>query len=132
MKLQFIAAVFAALGAAATAEPDLARGEKEFGRCLACHQVADGDTVLRKGGRTGPNLFGIMGKPAASQDYLYADGLKAAAAKGLVWDEESLTAFLLNPTEFLRSFTGESVRTKMTFKMKDGEHIAAYLASLSQ
>ena len=131
MKALLTAVVFAVSAFAANAEPDVARGEKEFGRCLAGHQIVDGTTVIRKGGRIGPNLFGVIGRPAAAEQFAYADGLKAAAAKGLVWDEASLAAFILDPTDFLKTYTGENVRTKMTFKMKDGEHVAAYLASLA-
>lgn len=117
-------------GGAAFADPDLARGEKEFGRCLSCHSVVKDDQVLRKGGKTGPNLYGIIGRPAAAEDFAYADGLKVAGAKGLVWDEANLTEFVRDPVAFVKSYTGQSVRTKMTFKMKGAEHVAAYLASL--
>jgi cytochrome c len=42
--------------------------------------------------RQGPNLFGIMGKPAASLDgFKYSDALKAS---GLTWDEATLDKWL--------------------------------------
>lgn len=57
------AAVLLVWGAGAQAG-DPAAGAADFGMCKACHSIiaADGtDTV--KGGKTGPNLFGVIGRP---------------------------------------------------------------------
>lgn len=113
---------------------DPAAGEKVFAKCKSCHSIVDGENVIQKGGKTGPNLFGIIGRPAASEEgFKYGDGILEAAAKGLVWDEENIADYVEDPTEFLDEFTGnKKLKSKMTFKLNKGEKdIAAYLASLS-
>src|SRR3546814_17646677 len=61
-----------------------------FRRCVACHTV-------EKGGSNGigPNLHGIVGAPVASKpDFSYSGAMKA---KGGVWDETALDAYLKAP-----------------------------------
>ena len=111
---------------------DPAAGENDFKKCRACHTIASADEVIFKGGKTGPNLYNIVGTAAAAGDYKYSTGRIAAAEAGLVWDEVQLVAYLEDPTTFLRDFTGDSsARSKMTFKLKNGEDVAAYLTSVS-
>src|SRR5690606_33976013 len=111
---------------------DIAKGEKDFGKCKACHTIADGDTVIQKGGKTGPNLFGIVGKEVGQDEtFKHGPGILAAKEKGLVWTEENLAAYIRDPSGFLSEFVGEKVTSKMTFKLKDSDDVAAYLASLS-
>jgi len=131
-----IAAVISAglaLSTPAFAEGDAAAGEKEFKKCKSCHMVQDdaGEAIV-KGGKTGPNLFGVVGRAAASEEgFKYGASLMAAGEAGLVWDEETLVTYLADPTAFLKEETGDSgAKSKMTFKLKDGEDVAAYLASL--
>ena len=116
---------------------DPAEGEKAFRQCQTCHVVADasGNVLAGRNAKTGPNLFGIVGHPAAAvPDFAYGDGIKAAAEKGLVWDEASFVAYVQDPTAFLREYTGDSgARSKMTFKVRseeDAANLAAYLTSL--
>lgn len=71
-------------------EPTAAMGEQIFRRCVACHTVD-------KGGRhgIGPNLHGVVGAPvAAKPDFSYSGAMKA---KGGVWDEAALDAYLKAP-----------------------------------
>jgi cytochrome c len=86
-----------------------------------------------KGGKTGPNLYGVVGRAAGSADFAYSDALKAAGAAGLIWDEAALVTYLADPTAFLRDKTGDAAaRSKMAFKLAKGaEDIAAYLASVA-
>ncbi|MFU8865240.1 MAG: c-type cytochrome [Rhodobacterales bacterium] len=123
-----------ALSAPAFAEGDAAKGEREFNKCKACHMIqADDGTDIVKGGRTGPNLYGIVGDAAGTQeDFRYGTGLTAAAEAGLVWDEENLVAYVQDPRAFLVEFTGDSsVRSNMSFKLARGaEDVVAYLASV--
>ena len=89
-----------------------------------------------KNAKTGPNLYGIIGRPAASYEgFKYGEGIQEAAAKGLVWDEENLTAYVQDPTTFLEEVTGNGkAKSKMVFKVKkedDAANVAAFLASLS-
>ncbi|HEX6014581.1 MAG TPA: c-type cytochrome [Geminicoccaceae bacterium] len=82
---------------AAAADGDPARGERAFQRCYACHSVDPSETGLE-----GPNLHGVVGRPAGAVDgFAYSEALQARAADGLVWDEAALDAFLADPQGFL-------------------------------
>lgn len=119
----------------AMAEGDAAKGEKSFNRCKACHSITNGEEAIVSGGRTGPDLYGVIGRPAASVDgFNYSNDLVAAGEAGLVWDAENLVAFATDPRAFLREYLGDGgAKSKMTFRLsKGGEDIAAYLATFSQ
>jgi len=122
-------AALLALGAPALAEGDAAAGEKEYRQCKACHmiQAPDGESIVR-GGRVGPNLYGVIGRAAGSvEDFRYSDALMAKAEEGLVWDETNIVEYAKDPNEFLGG------RGKMTYKLrKGGEDIAAFLATFSE
>lgn len=127
-------ATFLALSAPAFAEGDVAKGEKSFKKCKACHMIVDEDgTKIYKGGKTGPNLYGIIGRVAGSYDgFKFGKSLIAAGEGGLVWDEANLAAYVANPKAFLKEVTGDAAaKSKMSFKLKKGgEDVAAYLASV--
>lgn len=112
---------------------DAAVGEKEFAKCKSCHGIVAADgTAIVKGGKTGPNLFGIVGRPVASAaDFKYGDSILAVGASGAVWDEASLAAYMTDPGAWLRDKTGDAgAKSKMTFKLKaKAEDVAAYLAT---
>jgi cytochrome c len=92
---------------ATTPEPNalLARGEKLFAKCRACHS-------LEPGGRNkvGPRLHGLFGRTAGSvPDYRYSEALKKS---GIVWNEQSLDLFLAGTTEMVpgtKMYAGLSV-----------------------
>lgn len=143
MKTRLIAALaMLALGAPAFAQDpavvgDIAKGEKEFNKCKACHmiQAPDGTDVV-KGGKTGPNLYGIVGRGfAVAPDYKYGDGiLKLAEANpDAVWDIHSLKAYVTDPTGYLDQYSGDDkAKSKMTFKLtKNQDDLIAYLVSVS-
>lgn len=132
MKYALIAATAALLASPALAG-DATVGEKEFNKCKTCHAIVAPDgTEVVKGGKTGPNLWGVIGRTAATQpDFTgYGDDLLAAGAAGAVWDEAALAAYVTDPTAWLKETTGSaSARSKMTFKLKSKqEDIAAFLA----
>ncbi|WP_370402730.1 c-type cytochrome [Sulfitobacter sp. JB4-11] len=113
-----------ALAAPALADGDADKGEKVFRKCKACHAV--GENAKNK---VGPTLNGIIGAAAgANADFKYSDALTAMAADGLIWDEESMTAYLTKPKEFMEG-------TKMSFaglrKEDDIENVIAYLATFN-
>ena len=129
-------AILAALGTAtpALAEGDVAAGDKLFKKCKACHMVVNGDDVIFKGGKTGPNLYGIIGRTAgAVEGFRYGKSLVAAAEAGLVWDEELIAKYVTDPKVFLREYLDDGgAKSSMSFRLKKGgEDIAAYLASVS-
>ena len=131
-----MAAAFAAasLATAAFAEGDAAKGEKTFNKCKSCHTIAsdDGDVIV-KGGRTGPNLYGIIGRRAGSvEDFRYGDDLVAAGEAGLVWDEDTFEAYVKDPKKFLAEYLDDSgARSKMSFRLRDdAEDVYAYLVSV--
>ncbi len=127
MRFKFVIAVAAALGAMSTgafAEGDVAKGEKVFKKCKACH-AAD-----KEKNKVGPHLVGIIGRQAASVDgYKYGKGITEAAEKIGVWDEAKLMEYLADPKGYIGG------KSKMTFKLKKEDQrkdVTAYLASLSK
>ncbi len=137
MKLTLIALAAATLVAApALAAGDAEKGAKEFNKCKACHMiVADDGTAIVKGGKTGPNLYGVIGRQAGSTGFNYGASAKAAGEKGLVWDQAQVIAYLEDPKAFLVEYLGDTkARSKMAFKLRgedDRADIAAYLATFS-
>ena len=73
---------------------DVARGERVFQRCYACHSVDPRqETDLQ-----GPSLYRILGRPAAAiAGFDYSDGMRKRAADGLVWDAATLDAYITDP-----------------------------------
>ncbi len=133
-----------ALALAAFASPvfaqdagDAEKGEKVFGKCRACHQIQAPDgTVIYKGGITGPNLYGIVGRKIASvEGFRYGDGILklAEAHPDAVWDVHSLAAYVTDPTAWLDEYSGDPrARSKMTFKLnRDQADLVAYLLANS-
>lgn len=133
-----LAAAFALAGSAAFADAhggDPAAGEETFSSCKACHAiVADDGTEIYKGGKVGPNLYGVIGRTAGTQaDFRkYGKDLVAAGEAGLVWDEANLAEFAADPRTFLRTYLDKSkAKSKMSFKLREGgADVAAYLSSV--
>ncbi|OWJ75868.1 c-type cytochrome [Haematobacter genomosp. 1] len=115
------------------AQGDPEAGAKAFAKCRACHSITATDgTAIVRGGKTGPDLYGVVGR-GAGLEFNYSPALRKAHETGLVWSAESLTQFLADPTAFLKTYTGDDgARSKMAFRLTRGaEDIIAYLASLS-
>lgn len=68
---------------------DLAKGKAQFIRCQSCHSIGAGPA------RIGPNLKGVVGRPAGKQ--AGARYTPAMAKSGIVWTPEKLDAFLAKP-----------------------------------
>jgi len=134
---------FAALCAVSTsafadghATGDAANGEDLLGKCKACHSIVDesGDAILR-GGRNGPNLYGVFNRVAGSvDDFRYSDSIIAAGEAGLVWNEEDFVAFLADPKAYLATYLDDRrARSKMSFRLRDEQDardLWAYLVSV--
>ena len=72
---------------------DPRRGGRLFGQCAACHTIGPG-----AGDRNGPNLFGVMNKPVASNSPRY--GYTAAlSALGGTWTPEAMDRWLADPAK---------------------------------
>ncbi|WP_099827912.1 c-type cytochrome [Oceaniglobus indicus] len=119
------------------ASGDAEAGEKVFNQCQSCHIIKtdDGEVLAGRSARTGPNLYGIPGSPAGSKDFRYGKGIEEAADMGLVWNEETFVKYVMDPTGYLREFTGnDGARGKMSFKLRkeeDAVNVWAFIASVS-
>ena len=97
------------------------KGAAAAKKCAACH-------TFEKGGpnRVGPNLWGVVGRPKASEaGFTYSDAMKK---KGGNWTIDDLSEFLISPRTFAPG-------TKMTFvglpKGSERADVIAYLNTLS-
>lgn len=135
MKPVLTVALLSLLAAPAFAQGDAAKGEKAFKKCKSCHTVvSDSGEKIIKGGKTGPNLWGVVGRTAGTYEgFKYGKDMVAAGESGLVWDLENFTAYTADPRGFLRSHLDDSkAKSKMSFKLKKGaEDIYAFLAQYS-
>ncbi|WP_212522817.1 c-type cytochrome [Actibacterium sp. MT2.3-13A] len=118
---------------------DVAKGEKTFKRCVACHSVINdaGETLAGRGAKTGPNLYGVAGRAAGSEEgFRYSKALQTAGEAGLVWTAENFAEFVQDPSGFLSEELGDSgARSAMSFKVRkeeEAQDLYAYLASLAQ
>jgi len=136
MKLLTTAALAAMVLAAPAFAGDAAKGEKVFNKCKACHTLVDAaGTAVIKGGKTGPNLYGVIGRPVASvADFNYSESIKAVGAKAVVWDEAMLVEYVADPKAWLNKQLGATdAKSNMSFKLnkpEDAADLAAYLATL--
>ncbi len=121
-----VAPVGGEAAAPAVAEPiadllataDVAKGEKLFKVCAACHTIDAGGA-----NRVGPNLHGIIGaKHAHAAGFAYSDAMKAKA--GETWTVDALNEFIWNPKKTIAG-------TKMSYAgMKKAEDRAALIKYL--
>ncbi|SLN44849.1 c-type cytochrome [Ruegeria meonggei] len=131
-----------ALSSQAAAAGDPAKGEKLYNRCSSCHAIIKDGEVLVKGGITGPNLYGVVGRVAGTEtDYLngsarlpvgmFTDDMIRAGQEGLIWTQENIASYSKNPIEFIQVYLDDdTARPNMSVKLKKGSaDIAAYLAT---
>ena len=134
MRMLTAAFALATLAAApALAAGDAAKGEADYKKCKACHMiVADDGTEIQKGGKTGPNLYGIVGRKAGTEEgFKYSDALIKLGEAGEVWTVADLEHYITDPNSYVEEKVGDkSLKTKMTFKMKKNQ--ADVIAFLSQ
>lgn len=138
MRQSLTLAVFASLSVL-TAAPaafagDAAAGEELWRNCRSCHSITDdAGTAIQRGGRTGPNLYGLPGRAIASvEGFRYSEAMLAVGATGLAWDEALFVEYLADPNAFVAAHGG-SGRASMNFRLAEGAaDMWAYLASVSQ
>lgn len=115
---------------------DAAAGKDVFNKCKACHSIIKDDgTEIAKGGKIGPNLYGVVGRQIGTlSGFKYGEDTVAAGADGTKWTEAEIATYVTDPSAWLKQKTGkDSAHSKMTFKLaKGGEDVAAYLASVAQ
>ena len=115
-------AVFALSGTQVFAAGDVAAGEKVFKKCKACH------VVNKEQNRTGPHLVNLFGRAAGSLEG-YKKYSKAMKSSGIVWDEETLDAYLKAPKKYVKG-------TRMAFaglkKDADRANVIAYMKTFSK
>lgn len=107
---------------AAVVAPTAAMGEQVFKRCVACHTVD-------KGGRNGigPNLHGVVGAAvAAKPDFSYSGAMKA---KGGIWDEAALDAYLEAP---MKAVPGTRMAFAGVIDAADRKALILYLEAQSK
>lgn len=106
---------------AALADCDPNIGKKVFSsKCAICHVAEAGAADS-----TGPNLAGVVGRPAASRaGFGYSPGMKAIQ---ITWSAESLDKFLSSPQGMVSgtfmAFTGLS-------RVQDRQAVICYLQSI--
>jgi cytochrome c len=93
--------------------------------------------VIFKGGKTGPNLYGLNERQAGSlEGYKYGKSIVAAGEAGLVWNEAEFVKYVADPKAFLReTLDDKKAKSKMAFKLKDEEDAAnvwAFIVSASE
>src|ERR1700761_4655534 len=101
---------------------DINAGKQVATKGQSCHDLTQGGP-----NNTGPNLWGVVGRPPASHPgFAYSDGMKAFAAKQPVWDYEHINDFVTSPQKYIDG-------TKMTFvglkQRQDRINVIAYLHS---
>lgn len=101
---------------------DAVNGAKIFKKCAACHTVEKGG-----GDRVGPNLHNVMERGiAAEPGYNYSKAMKAFAATGSKWTEDTLFKYLEKPRALVPG-------TYMSFpglkKAQDRKDLLAYLTT---
>lgn len=93
MRLILASAALLIATAPAFAEPDVAKGEIAFRKCVACHTIGPGAKA-----RVGPPLNGVVGAKWGHFDgFAYSNDLKQGATDGKVWDQATLDNYLTNP-----------------------------------
>lgn len=141
MKRQILASIaLIALAGPALAAGDVTKGAHDFMKCKACHSIIKDDgTAVVRGGILGPNLYGVIGRKAATgkrsnngKPYNYGRGLRELGKKDLIWTQALVAEYVKNPTAFVKKHTGDfSARSNMSFHLsRGGADVAAYLASV--
>jgi len=87
--------LIASLGA--QADCDIEAGKKVFNKCAACHSLEPGQHMM------GPSLSGLMGRQVGTAEgFLYSPAMEDA---DFTWNDETLSAFLESPMQYLPGTT---------------------------
>ena len=96
---------------------DPVAGKRAFAKCASCHSVGPSAR-----GNFGPQLNGIVGRPAGStKDFKYSPAMRDAA---FVWTEARLRAFLHSPDSVV---PGNKMRFRGISSEREVDDLLAYL-----
>ncbi len=103
---------------------DVAAGATISTKCQSCHNFANGGP-----NQTGPNLWGVIGRPPGSHPgFAYSGAMQDFGKKQPVWDYNHVYAFLAGPQAYISG-------TKMSFvglkKREDRINLIAWLRQQS-
>lgn len=116
-----IAGVSLSVSTAALAAGDVAKGQKIYKKCKACHALEAGKKKI------GPSLHGVFGRTSGTlEGFKFSKAMKAAA---IVWDETTIAEYLASPKKYIP-------KNRMAFpglkKEKDRADLIAYLKDATQ
>ena len=98
-------------------------GEQVYRRCAACHMVGENAQS-----RVGPPLNDVFGRVAGTYEGFnrYSNAMKEAGENGLVWNDETISAYLEQPRQYIPG-------NQMGFAgLRDAEDRANVIAYLKQ
>lgn len=116
---------------------DADAGKDVFRKCMACHRIGpDARNAV------GPVLNGVIGRQAGTvENFGYSQLNQSAGKAGLVWNEQLIFEYLVDPTAFLKKFLTDKGHadqatgaTKMVFKLADEvdrRNVIAYIKQFS-
>lgn len=86
-----------AVAAAGMTAPALAAEPAQLAQCKVCHNFVKGQP-----NKIGPNLYGVVGRKAATvAGFSYSAAIKAKGAGGLVWNASTLDPWLTAPAKYV-------------------------------
>lgn len=126
------------IGAAQAWDGDADKGKKIFNKCMTCHRIGEGAKNM-----VGPVLTGVVGRQAGTYPgYHYSTLNHTAGENGLIWTDERIFEYLVNPNAFLKKFLTDKGKadlavgaTKMPFNLPSAEErkdVVAFLKTFSK
>lgn len=113
-------AIATGAGAAFAQDGDPEAGEKLFRQCQACHMVGENAKP-----RVGPPLNDIIGRQAGTYEgFRYSPAMTEAGENGLVWNAETISAYLEKPREYI---PGNRMAYPGVREAEDRQNVIAYL-----
>ena len=101
------------------AEGDVSKGEKLFKvlHCASCHSLEGGDK------KAGPPLTGLFGRKSGSVEG-FEQYSEAMVNAGIIWEEDTLSAFLANPKKLV---PGNRMGIRRIYSAQQRADVIAYL-----